>query len=277
VDPGGEPAQTVAVAPADDQQALRARPVRRVLAAAILALLLAGGCARPAERDQTATATTAPSTTTPPTTAQDTEALRRAQLEVERFCMTRFPDHCAGVTLVTGQAATAIKVEPAGKQKQPSRRELAAFRKQFERLTGERVSDEELASFMKLAEQLPQPSPEQVAQLAARAGIPGFDLLGRDRLVVYRRPLAALDAAVRQRFPDLADDLRFADAAYSFRYLDELGRRILTEQLGTGVHIREVSPQPDGSGVRVVTPDARRVRKQLQQRYGEAVIVTEGP
>jgi hypothetical protein len=32
--------------------------------------------------------------------------------------------------------------------------------------------------------------------------------------------------------------------------------------------------------VRVVTPDARRVRQQLQQlqqRYGKALIVTEGP
>jgi len=47
--------------------------------------------------------------------------------------------------------------------------------------------------------------------------------------------------------------------------------------LGKGVNIREVSPQADGSGVRVVTPDARRVREQLQQRYGKALIVTEGP
>jgi hypothetical protein len=86
-----------------------------------------------------------------------------------------------------------------------------------------------------------------------------------------------LDAAVRQRFPGLGDDLGFADAAYSFKELDELGRRILTEQLGKGVNIREVSPQADGSGVRVVAPDARRVRKQLQQQYGKAVIVTEGP
>jgi hypothetical protein len=95
--------------------------------------------------------------------------------------------------------------------------------------------------------------------------------------VVYRRPLAALDTAVRQRFPNLGDALRFADAAYSFKYLDELGRRILTEQAGKGVNIRGVSPEADGSGIRVVTPDARRVRKQLQQRYGKAVTVTEAP
>jgi hypothetical protein len=125
---------------------------------------------------------------------QDSEALRRTQPEVERFCMTEFPDHCAGVSLVMGQAATAIKVEPVGKQ----------------------------------------PTPEQLAELLPISG---------NRLVVYRRPL---------------------------------GRRILTEQLGKGVNIREVSPRADGSGVRVVTPDARRVREQLPQRYGKAVIVTEG-
>jgi hypothetical protein len=224
------------------------------------------GCTRPAERGETAAPATTPTTTTPPTTGQDPEALRRAQLEVERFCMTGFPDHCAGVAVVMGQAATAIKVEPVGKN--PTPRDLAAFRKKLEQLTGERMTDEELASFMKLFEQFPQPTPEQLAELLPISG---------NRLVVYRRPLAALDAAVRQRFPSLGEDLTFADAAYSFKYLEELGRRILTEQLGKGVNIREVSPRADGSGVRVVTPDARRVREQLQQRYGKAVIVTEGP
>lgn len=247
-----------------------------MLGAALLALLLAGGCAQPAGRDETATATTVPSTSTPPTTAQDTEALRRTQLEVERFCMTEFPDHCAGVTLVMGQAASAIKVEPVGGRK-PSPQELAGFRKRLERLTGEKMSDQEFASFMKLFDQLPQASTEQLAQLAASRGIPGFDLSGRNRLVVYRRPLAALDAAVRQRFPGLGDDLKFADAAYSLKYLVELGKRILTEQLGKGVRISEVSPEADGSGLRVVAPDASRVRRQFQQRYGKAVIVTEGP
>lgn len=121
---------------------------------------------------------------------------------------------------------------------------------------------------MRLFEQFPQPTPEQLAELLPISG---------NRLVVHWRPLAALDAAVRQRFPSLGGDLTFVDAAYSFRYLEELGRRILTEQLGKGVNIREVNPQADGSGVRVVTPDARRVREQLQQRYGKAVIVTEGP
>jgi hypothetical protein len=115
-----------------------ARPVRPGLATA---LLLVGGCARPAERDETAAPTTAPSTTTPPTTVQDSEALRRTQLEVERFCMTKFPDHCAGVSLVMGQAATAIKVEPVGKQ--PTPRDLAAFRKKLEQLAGERMTDRE--------------------------------------------------------------------------------------------------------------------------------------
>jgi hypothetical protein len=184
-----------------------------VLGAAVLVLLLAGGCASPAERDGTAAATTAPTTSNPTVTSQDTEALRRVQLEVERLCMTEFPEHCAGVALVLGQKVAAIEVEPLGKS----------------------------------------PGPEELAELAAGLGIPGLDLSGRARLVVYRRPLAALDAAVRQRFPDLAADLRFADARYSFKYLDALGRRILTEQAGNGINISEVSPEFDGSGVQVVT------------------------
>jgi hypothetical protein len=130
--------------------------------------------------------TSTPSTTTPPTTAQDTEARQRAQLEVERFCMTQFPDHCTGVVLVMGRAATAIKVEPVGRK--PTPQELAAFRRKPEQLTGEKMTDEEFASFMKLSEQFPQPSPEQLARFLGDAGIPGFDLSGRNRLVVYWRP-----------------------------------------------------------------------------------------
>jgi hypothetical protein len=275
VDLGGDPVKTLAVAPAAHGSAPRARPVRRVLGAAVLVLLLAGGCASPAERDGTAAATTAPTTSSPTVTSQDTEALRRVQLEVERLCMTEFPEHCAGVALVLGQKVAAIEVEPLGNS--PGPEELAEFRRRLERTTGEKLSDEVFALFVEAYEQLPEPTPERLAELAAGLGIPGLDLSGRDRLVVYRRPLAALDAAVRQRFPDLAADLRFADAKYSFKYLDALGRRILTEQAGKGINISEVSPAFDGSGVQVVTPDARRARRQLQRRYGPAVIVLEGP
>lgn len=274
MDAGRGLVQTLAVAPGSDEHSLRALTGRRMLGVVLLALLV-GACARPAGQDETATAATAPSTSSPAATSQGTEALRRAHLEVERFCMIEFPDHCAGVVLVLGQEVAGITVEPVGKD--PSPQDLAGFRRRLEQLTGEKMSDQEFASFMELFEQIPQPSPQQLAELAGLAGIPGFDRLGKNQMVVYRRPLAALDAAVRQRFPGQAGALRFAGAAYSFKYLDALGRRVLTEQLDKGVRISEVSPETDGSGVRVVTPDARRVRRLLQQRYGPAVIVMEGP
>jgi hypothetical protein len=272
VDPDRDPVQTLAVAPEADEHAARARPVRRALGAALLAVLFAGACARPAERDATATATTAPTTTTAPVTSQDIEALRRLHRDVERFCLAEFPDHCAGVTLVRRPTAAGITLEPVGKE--PSKRDLAGFKRGLEQLTGEKMSDEEFASFMELFEQLPQPGPEDILRLA-ELGAPGLELLANNHLVVYRRSLAALDAAVRQRFSSPAAELRFVDAKYSFKHLDTLGKRIQVEQLANGVIISAVSPEPDGSGVRVVTPDARRVRRQLQQRYGPAVIVTE--
>lgn len=69
MDPDGDPVNTMAVAPEADEHAVRARPVRWVLGAALLTVLLAGACARPAERDATATATTAPTTTAPTVTS----------------------------------------------------------------------------------------------------------------------------------------------------------------------------------------------------------------
>lgn len=275
MDDGRDPRQTLAVAPGSDERSLRALTGRRMLGVVLLVLLV-GACARPAERDETAPVATAPSTSNPAVAAQDTEALRRVHLEVERFCMTEFPDHCAGVVLVTGQTAGGSTLLPAGKK--PSPQELAGFRRRLEQFAGKKLTDQEFARFMELFEQLPgkELSPEQLAELAG-LGIPGLESLGKNQVVVYRRPLAALDAAVRQRFPGQVGDLRFADAAYSFKYLDTLGRRVLAEQLGGGITISEVSPETDGSGVRVVTPDARGVRRLLQQRYGPAVIVTEGP
>jgi hypothetical protein len=276
VDPAWGPVQTLAVAPEADQQAPRARPVRRALGAALLAVLVAGAgaCARPAERDGTA-ATTAPSTTTPTVTSQDAEALRRLRLDVEHFCMVEFPDHCAGVTLVEGPTGAGITLVPAGK-KPPGKRDQAEFRRRLEQLSGEKMSDQEFAAFMELFERFPQPGPEDIARLAA-LGAPGLEWLAKNQVVVYRRSLAALDAAVRQRFSSPAAELRFVDATYSFKYLDALGKRILTEQPANGVNISQVGIEPDGSGVRVVTPDARRARQQLERRYGPAVIVTEGP
>lgn len=186
--------------------------------------------------------------------------------------MVEFPDHCAGVALATGPTAAEVKLEPVGKQ--PSKREQAEIRRRLEQLSGVKMSDEEFASLEELFEQLPQPGPEDILRLA-ELGAPGLEWLAKNQVVVFRRPLAALDAAVRQRFSSPAAALLFVDAKYSLKHLKALAKRILSEQAAKG--ITEVSIEADGSGVRIVTPDARRVRRQLQQRYGPAVIVTERP
>jgi hypothetical protein len=250
-----------------------------VLGAALLTVLLAGGCARPAERAATA-ATTAPSPSTstpaidPTATMEDVEALERMHVELQRFCRTEFPDHCAGVVLFLGPpGAQPVSGVPAERAWKPSKQELALLRQVREQMLG-KISRKELAELKRLFDQSPPLSPEELP-LVDELTAPGLVWM-MNQVVVFRRPLAALDAAVRQRFPSLTD-LRFADARYSFRYLEALGKRIRTEQAGKGIRIQQVRPEPDGSGVLVVTPDARRVRRQLRQRYGPAVIVEAPP
>jgi hypothetical protein len=103
-------------------------------------------------------------------------------------------------------------------------------------------------------------------------------LYGGEQLVVYRRPLPALDAAIRQRADTLGVRVTFANARYSYNYLADLAKRILSGPLRARYRIEKTITQPDGSGVQVLTPDASRARKPLRQEYGPAVIVVEpGP
>jgi hypothetical protein len=60
----------------------------------------------------------------------------------------------------------------------------------------------------------------------------GDDLEHPQSMVVYRRPLPALDAAVGLRFPEVARALRFVDAVHSRKELMALGRRVI-EDLAT--------------------------------------------
>jgi hypothetical protein len=103
-------------------------------------------------------------------------------------------------------------------------------------------------------------------------------LYGGEQLVVYRRPLPALDAAIRQRADTLGVRVTFADARYSYRYLAELAERILSGPLRARYRIEKTMTEPDGSGVQVVTSEASRAREPLRREYGPAVIVVEpGP
>jgi Aminomethyltransferase folate-binding domain len=108
----------------------------------------------------------------------------------------------------------------------------------------------------------------------------GPDLERPESVVVYRRPLAAFDAAVRGQFPQLSSILRFVDADHSRERLMALGRRVVEDAArssGWGVTRSEISPAADGSAVEVVLADADGpTRALLSRRYGPPVVIAGG-
>jgi hypothetical protein len=99
----------------------------------------------------------------------------------------------------------------------------------------------------------------------------------QESLIIYRRPLAVFDPAVRQQFPRLA--ISFQDAHYSERHLTAVVQRILADieyWRERGLEIHSVGPAGDGNSVLVTTRDPGRARRLLSQRYGVAVTVQPG-
>ena len=259
-------------------------------AALLVLLLLASACADPAERDGTAAATAAPiSTTGAATGGVDPQQ----QLELFNFCVQQFPDHCAGVAAVSpGDPGVPA---PPGQMPDPERTVKTVLEglEEFNRLQDEQGIDDQGIEAQDLDART-QAVKEAVDELRA-GGSPeafkdklealGFDpagldmvLPGGEQLVVYRRPLPALDAAIQQRVDKLGIRVSFVDARYSYNYLADLAKRILSGPLRARYRIEKTIAQPDGSGVQVVTPDASRARGPLRQEYGPAVIGAEaGP
>jgi hypothetical protein len=101
-----------------------------------------------------------------------------------------------------------------------------------------------------------------------------------DRLVVYRKPDATLDAFVQEHVDDI--DVEFRDAPYS---LDEL--EPLTERVRDDWHywadrqfpITFAIPRTDGTGVNafVAAEDLDAARAKFRQRYGDEPIVVDRP
>lgn len=111
--------------------------------------------------------------------------------------------------------------------------------------------------------------PDHYAALAIRED--------QQSLIVYRRPLAGFDAAVRQQFPRLA--ISFEDARYSERELTAMVQRIIADTgywRERGVEITSVGPAGDGDSVLVTTRDPGRARRLLSQHYGVAITVQPG-
>jgi hypothetical protein len=103
----------------------------------------------------------------------------------------------------------------------------------------------------------------------------GLVVLDRTRqIVVYRRPSAAMDAAVQRRFPEAP--VVFHDARHSERELKGLAERIAGDSeywRKLGVKLDSVGPRADGSAVEVATHEVARARQLFLERYGQAPVV----
>jgi hypothetical protein len=271
--------------------------------ALLVLLLLAGACADPAERDGTAAATTAPTSTT---SAANGGVDAQQQLELFNFCVQRFPDHCAGVVAVSGtvdieQSRSQIAAQGSdpsdpgataqpGQMPDPERTVktlLEGLDKLGKTLDEQGIDAQDVEARMQAVKEAVDElraggSPEAFKKKLEALGFDpaGLDMVlpGGEHLVVDRRPLPALDAAIQQRVDKLGIRVSFANARYSYKYLADLAKRILSGPLRARYRIEKTITQPDGSGVQVLTPDASRARKPLRQEYGPAVIVVEpGP
>ncbi|MET8157416.1 hypothetical protein ABZT47_13645 [Sphaerisporangium sp. NPDC005289] len=133
----------------------------------------------------------------------------------------------------------------------------------------------------------PAPGPggqERLAALAAqvedflRRRFPGefagvvLDVPGH-AVIVYRRPSAKLDAALRDRFP--GQPIRPRDAAHSAHELGAVARRVTQDVhywKARGVTITTIAVTPDGSAVEIGTSDVARAARELPKRYGDAPL-----
>jgi hypothetical protein len=107
----------------------------------------------------------------------------------------------------------------------------------------------------------------------------GLDVKG-DRLIIYRKPDAALDAFVREQIDDV--DVEFRDAPYSLDELEQLTERVRNDWHYWATRrfpLKMVVPRLDGTGVDtfVATDDLDVARAEFRQRYGDEPIVVDRP
>lgn len=101
-----------------------------------------------------------------------------------------------------------------------------------------------------------------------------------DRLVIYRKPDASLDAFVREKVEDI--DVEFRDAPYSLDDLEPLVERVRADWhywADRQVAIKTVTPLADGTAVNAVvaTDDLDATRAEFRNRYGDEPIVVHLP
>lgn len=108
------------------------------------------------------------------------------------------------------------------------------------------------------------------AQRAYPNAYAGVKIQSEERdLVVYRRPTAGFDAAIRKQVPDTK--IEFRDARFSAQTLQALGNQILADApywRSQGIQVSVVTALSDGSAVQVGTPNPEFARVPLEARYG---------
>lgn len=107
----------------------------------------------------------------------------------------------------------------------------------------------------------------------------GLDVDG-DRVIIYRRPNASLDAFVRERIGDV--DVEFRDAPYALDTLQPLADRVNRDRhywSTRNLPVRLAVPRADGSGVNafVATDDLDAARSEFRHRYGDEPIFLDRP
>jgi hypothetical protein len=101
-----------------------------------------------------------------------------------------------------------------------------------------------------------------------------------DRLVVYRKPDAALDAFVRDHVKDA--DIESRDAPFSLDELQSLTERVTGDRHYWSTRqftVTLVAPRADGTGVNVVvaTEDLKAAQEAFRQRYGNEPVIVHLP
>jgi hypothetical protein len=106
-----------------------------------------------------------------------------------------------------------------------------------------------------------------------------------DRLIIYRKPDAALDTAVREQLDDDDDvdvDAEFRDAPYALDTLQPLADRVNGDRhhwITRDFPVTLAVPRADGRGVNVfvATKDFAAARAEFRQEYGDEPIVVDRP
>jgi hypothetical protein len=102
-----------------------------------------------------------------------------------------------------------------------------------------------------------------------------------DRLIIYRKPDAALDTAVREQLDDDVD-VEFRDAPYALDTLQPLADRVNGDRhhwITREFPVTLAVPRADGTGVNVfvATEELDAARAEFRQKYGDEPIVVDRP